>query len=103
MTLPKSILRHATTMGLACALAGCAQGPGDVEVREAISARLVSMGLGPTGARETSEFNETLAKVKVIACKKADANNGFNCDWTGAEQFAPVIPNSGRLVKSDKG
>ncbi len=103
MRLTKLMFTTATAIGLACGLVGCGQAPGDSEVREAIKGRFESLGLGPSGAKEKKEFDETLAKIKVIGCKKADVGNGFNCDWTGADQFAPVVTNSGRIVKSDKG
>jgi uncharacterized lipoprotein YehR (DUF1307 family) len=99
----KWMLTTVTAMGLACGLAGCGQSPGDPEVREAIKGRFESLGLGPSGAKEAKEFDETLLKIKVIGCKKAEGSNGFNCDWTGADSFAPVVSNSGRIVKSEKG
>lgn len=103
MKFPKWSMALITAVALACGLAGCGQTPGDSEVREAVKGRIVSLGLGPSGPNQDKEFSEFLAKIKVIGCKKADGKNGFNCDWTGTESFAPVITNSGRIVKGDTG
>jgi len=108
----KTIIAAVAAIAAMGALAGCSRTPGDSEVREAAKTRLIAVmqemsamsgsGIGPMTDSDSKKIDEALAKLKVIGCKKADPQNGFNCDWTGTETIA-VIGGSGRVVKGDSG
>ena len=100
MDLPIKLL---ALLAAGCFLSACSREPGDAEVQEAIKARIVATEFGPTNPAQVKDFNEKLAKVKVVGCKNVGDKNGFNCDWANAEPFAPFVTNSGRILKTDAG
>jgi hypothetical protein len=103
----KNIMAAVAATAAAWALAGCGATPGNAEVREALRTKAIAFLEQVNGrkatAKDLGEIDADLETVKVVACKKADPMNGFNCDWTGGEKFAMIAGGSRRFLKTDAG
>lgn len=104
----KSIIPAIAVAAALSGLAGCGSAPGDSQVREALTRRILSAyaTMFPSRlitAKDKKEVEDSVAKVKVAGCKKADAREGFDCDWSGSELASKIVGNSGRVFKTDSG
>lgn len=88
-------------------LSGCGGAPGNAELREALRSKAISfveqLENKKISEKDLKLIDTDLQQVKLVECRKADPENGFNCDWTGGEKFAMVTGGSHRLLKTDSG
>ncbi|RNF30037.1 hypothetical protein NM04_14970 [Massilia aurea] len=78
----------------AIALAACSGGPSESDVRDAMIKQAEASGVRMVAP----DYKETIAKVKLVGCEKAE-RGGFDCDVSTAQGS---VANA-RFVKTDAG